>query len=253
MTGTSARSSDPRPQAHRGAIALALLSALVALACFGLGAWQLQRRTWKLDLIARVEARAAAPAIDPPPPSAWRAFDPVAAEYRHVAMTGMFRHDRETLVQAVTRLGPGFWVLTPFEIDAGFAILVNRGFVPPERRDPAARAAGNASGLVRVVGLLRASEPGGGFLRRNDPAAGRWFSRDVAAIATARGLDAAAPYFVDADETPNAGGLPVGGLTVLTFRNTHLVYAATWFALALMAAGALAYLLRRDILAPERS
>ena len=43
------------------------------------------------------------------------------------------------------------------------------------------------------------TEPGGGFLRRNDPAAGRWHSRDVRAIAAARGLDEVAPYFIDAE------------------------------------------------------
>ena len=80
--------------------------------------------------------------------------------------------------------------------------------------DPAARA--SPRGPVTVTGLLRITEPGGGFLRRNDPAAGRWYSRDVAAIAAARGLETVAPYFIDADATPNPGGLPVGGLTVVT-------------------------------------
>jgi surfeit locus 1 family protein len=85
---------------------------------------------------------------------------------------------------------------------------------------------------VTVTGLLRASEPGGGFLRANDPADGRWYSRDVAAIAEAEGVGPVAPYFIDAGATPNPRGLPVGGLTVVSFRNTHLAYALTWFALA---------------------
>ena len=79
------------------------------------------------------------------------------------------------------------------------------------------------------------TEPGGGFLRANDPAANRWYSRDVAAIAAARGLGRTAPYFVDADAAPNPGGLPVGGLTVVKFPDNHLVYALTWFALMLLA------------------
>jgi surfeit locus 1 family protein len=76
------------------------------------------------------------------------------------------------------------------------------------------------------------SEPHGGFLRANDPAAGRWYSRDVSAIARARGLGHIAPFFIDADASPNPGGYPRGGLTVVAFRNDHLVYALTWFALA---------------------
>jgi surfeit locus 1 family protein len=92
---------------------------------------------------------------------------------------------------------------------------------------------------VTVVGLVRLSEPRGGFLRANDPAAGRWYSRDVAAIAAARGIAAPAPYFIDADAGANRPGWPVGGLTVIRFPNSHLAYALTWFALAVMAAAGL--------------
>jgi surfeit locus 1 family protein len=92
-----------------------------------------------------------------------------------------------------------------------------------------------------LSGLLRISEPGGGFLRDNDPLHNRWFSRDVGAIAAAHGLYNVAPYFVDADRAQDPAGAPdhpVGGLTVISFHNTHLVYAFTWYALALMVAGA---------------
>ena len=139
---------------------------------------------------------------------------------------GLFSHDTETLVKAVTGRGPGYWVVTPLVTDAG-TILVNRGFVPNERRDRAAHSAGEISEVLTVTGLLRLSEPDGGFLRRNDPRAERWYSRDVAAIARARGIGTVAPYFIDADATAHPGGL-----TVVTFRNVHLVYALTWFALA---------------------
>jgi surfeit locus 1 family protein len=87
-----------------------------------------------------------------------------------------------------------------------------------------------------VTGLLRMSEPGGAFLRANDPVADRWFSRDVAAIAATRGLPQTAPYFIDAERSPGKTGLPVPGLTVRSFSNNHLVYAITWSILALMAA-----------------
>src|SRR3546814_6267553 len=105
-------------------------------------------------------------------------------------------------------------------------------FRSPDRRDAAPRAAGNPGGTVTVTGLRRITEPGGAFLRANDPAANRWYSRDVAAIADARGLGRIAPYFLDADAAANAGGYPVGGLTVVQFRDSHLIYALTWFALA---------------------
>lgn len=217
---------------------LAVGACLLAAALAALGAWQLQRRVWKHDLIARVDARSHAAPV-PAPPDCTGPCEP----YTRVVATGVFAHDRETLVQAVTEAGPGFWVLTPLEGEGG-TILINRGFVPKERRDPATRAAGQVAGPVRITGLLRLTEPGGAFLRSNDPAGGRWYSRDVAAIAAARGLSGAAPYFVDADATSNPGGLPLGGLTIVAFPDNHLVYALTWFTLAAMVLGALAYTLR---------
>lgn len=209
-----------------------------------LGLWQLDRRDWKLALIARVAERVDRAPVPVPGPAEWPGVTAAGDEYRHVTMTGRFLNDRETLVQAVTALGGGFWVVTPFRTDQGFTVLVNRGFVPSDRRDPATRPAGQIEGDTRVAGLLRISEPGGGFLRDNDPAAGRWYSRDVAAIATARDLAGSAPFFVDADAQPNDGGWPKGGMTVLQFRNSHLGYALTWFGLAAMLAAALAAILR---------
>lgn len=214
----------------------------------GLGTWQVERRVWKLALIDRVEARIHAEPVPAPGPEEWAGLTAASAEYRRVRLTGRFAHDRATLVQALSERGAGFWVLVPLVTDRGFTVLVNRGFVPTEARERSARAAGEPEGEVTLTGLLRLSEPGGGFLRRNDPAADRWYSRDVAAIATARGIDGpteVAPYFVDADATPNPGGLPMGGLTVVAFHNNHLVYALTWYALALMTAGALIFVLRQ--------
>jgi surfeit locus 1 family protein len=122
-------------------------------------------------------------------------------------------------------------VLTPLVTDRGFTVLVNRGFVPTDRKSWARDAA-----AVTITGLLRISEPKGGFLRSNDPAAGRWYSRDVPAIAATRSLGTVAPYFIDADASSGTGW-PRGGLTVVAFPNNHLQYALTWFAMAALLAG----------------
>jgi surfeit locus 1 family protein len=211
--------------------------ALAAFAGFGaLGIWQIERRAWKLDLIARAESRVHAEAVAPP----WSDFDAANDEYRRVRATGVFLNDKSVETEAVTALGGGFWVITPLQTPRGI-ILINRGFVPGEHRD----AADHPAGAVTVTGLLRLTEPKGGFLRGNDPAAERWYSRDVAAIAAAEGLGAVAPYFIDADATPNPGGYPVGGLTVIAFPNNHLMYALTWFGLAALVAGSLVHATRK--------
>ncbi|MFC5510050.1 SURF1 family protein [Massilia jejuensis] len=223
----------------------------------GLGTWQVQRLQWKRALIERVDARVTAPASAAPAAGRDLSVTKESHEYRHVRLEGYFLYDYTTPVQAVTALGAGYWLLTPLCTPDGTIVLVNRGFIPAAdareryraraatgRACPAAgaRQAGHA-----LTGLLRMSEPGGGFLRENDPARNRWFSRDVAAIGAARGLGRLAPYFVDAgrgQDPADAPDRPVGGLTVISFQNNHLVYAITWYALALMVAAAWWYVAR---------
>lgn len=130
-----------------------------------LGTWQVQRLSWKLDLIARVEARINAPAVPAPARSDWGAVTREKDEYRRVTASGTFSHDKSTLVQAVTELGAGFWVLTPMRLEDGWNVLINRGFVPVDRRNAAERAEGDTDGATTVTGLLRVTEPGGAFLR----------------------------------------------------------------------------------------
>jgi surfeit locus 1 family protein len=221
-----------------------LFSVLGIVVLSALGVWQVERRTWKLALIDRVDQRIHVAPVPAPGPDAWPAINRDDDEYRRVKISGRFANDRETLVDATTERGMGFWVMTPLITPDGFTVLVNRGFVPVDRRDSATRAAGQIEGETTVSGLMRMTEPKGTLLRANDPAAGRWYSRDVAAIAKARDLNRVAPYFIDADATANPGGLPVGGLTVVSFYNHHLLYALTWFALALMLAVALGRVVR---------
>lgn len=159
------------------------------------------------------------------------------AEYRRVRATGMLLNGSTTPVQALTELGSGYWILTPLATPDGNVILINRGFVAADRMADGTAHIKDTAAPVTVTGLLRLSEPGGTLLRRNDAAANRWYSRDVQAIAHARGLQRVAPYFIDADRESSPGGgpgSPVGGLTVISFPNNHLSYAITWYTLALM-------------------
>ena len=206
----------------RGVVALLWIGAIAGL--LWLGTWQVHRRAWKLDLIARVDARIHAAPV-PAPAGATR-----DDEYRRIAATGAFVPGKDSFVQAVTDLGPGWWVMTPLRTTAGPMVLINRGYVAVRHAPPPPAA------TTIVTGLLRPTEPRGGFLHANDPAADRWYSRDVAAIAQRRALGPVANYFIDADATRGPPGQPVGGLTVIDFPNNHLVYAITWYSLAAMAA-----------------
>lgn len=232
MTAAPARGSAARRRVF-AALAVALVGACMGF--IALGVWQLQRMQWKDALIERVESRVRAAPIAIPARDAWPGVTAERDEYRRVRVSGRYVPGTEVRTQAVTELGGGAWALVALRREDGSHVLVNRGFVPHGQA-----AAPVEASPVTVEGLLRISEPGGGFLRRNDPVAGRWHSRDVAAIARALRLDPAhtAPFFIDADRAAHDRGWPRGGMTVVRFRDHHLQYALTWFVLALLTAWA---------------
>ena len=256
---------QPQARPPRSSAALTLL-ALAGCALFALfaalGWWQAERRVWKLQLIERVEQRLRAAPAALPARADWPHVDAARYEYQPVRAQGRWLPGKTVLTQATTELGAGWWVLTPLLLDGGGTVLVNRGFIPDALRtrwreqDP---LAGPAQAPVQVTGLIRMSEPGGGFLRRNAPDEGRWHSRDVAAIAQAQGLADVAPFFIDAG-IPDAGPAPMPaqalsqvrswprpGLTVVRFHNSHLVYVLTWWGLAAMVAGAAVLVTRHEL------
>jgi surfeit locus 1 family protein len=213
------------------------MATLLFCGFLALGTWQIHRRTWKLDLIARVEQRVNSPAVRAPGPDQWPEVSARTQEYRRVRATGILLNASATPVQALTELGAGYWIMTPLRLPDGSTLLINRGFVAADRLSGITPSAENVELPTTVTGLLRVSEPGGRFLRRNDPATNRWYSRDVQAIAAARGLHQVAPYFIDADRASSPGAdpySPLGGMTVISFPNNHLLYAITWYTLALM-------------------
>ena len=215
------------------------LLTVAAIAMFlALGIWQVQRLAWKADLIARVNARVNAPAVTAPGATDWPRVDKADDEYRHVILRGRFLNSAEAQVYTVSDYGPGYWIMTPLKRDDGSVVYINRGFVPMDKRAPVTRIEAQPQGEVTVSGLLRMPEVKGWLLQQtNDPAHDAWYRRDIAVMAQSRHIGTVAPYFIDADNTPNPGGWPKGGLTVVKFPNSHLMYAITWFSMAAMLAG----------------
>ncbi len=205
------------------------IPALITLVA--LGTWQVERLAWKNGILATIEANTKLPAI-PLPPN--HGIDPQALEYRPVTVTGTFRHDKEVHLLATTKRGnTGYQVIVPLDRADGGTVLVNRGWVPTARRDPASRPESLTAGQVTVTGLLRKSWQQGWFVPDNEPSRNVWFYGDAEAMARHMGVTAP-PVFVEADATPNPGGLPMGGQTRLDIPNNHLSYVLTWYGFALV-------------------
>ncbi|WP_407522568.1 SURF1 family protein [Methylobacterium oryzisoli] len=230
-----------RPVGWRSLVGAGLATLVCLAILLGLGTWQLQRKAWKEGVIRQIVERSRIePPLAPPAPGAW---NPASDEFKHVRATGRFQHERETLVHGLApgevpgRALQGYYVITPLARDDGPTILVNRGFVPTELRDPAARAAGQVTGPVTVTGMLRASEPRGLFVPAPNPEKGEWYNRDIPGIAQALALAEVTPYLIEADATPNPGGWPRGGQLRVDLPNNHLQYAFTWYGIALCLVG----------------
>ena len=221
-----------------------------------LGFWQLDRLAWKEGLLQAIAERSTSA-----PVAIRQALDQAAGhmpggwndlEYKHVSARGRFLNDKEMYLYAPSlQLGPGVNVFTPFILaETGATLIVNRGFVPDQFKNPASRAEGQIAGETDVVGLIRLPGQQARFVPDNDPKANLWFWRDFEGMIAASFAEGARPtklipLFVDA-EGAAPGGWPKGGTTLLNLPNRHLEYAMTWFGLAVaLAAIYILYVMQR--------
>jgi surfeit locus 1 family protein len=205
----------------------------------GLGVWQLKRKAWKEELIATLSDRLAAPPSALPAPTRWADLSASKDEFRRVTFPAEFLHEKEGLVYSTGSAlrsdanRPGYWVFTPARLPGGSIVMVNRGFVPEDRRSPATRQEGQVSGLIDIVGVMRWPERPGAFTPDADPAKNLWFLRDHLSIAATKQLGGVAPFYVEQEAPPAPGGLPSVAPLQVNLPNNHLQYAITWFGLSL--------------------
>ncbi|WP_102868419.1 SURF1 family protein [Pseudovibrio exalbescens] len=218
---------------------------LFTLISFGfllsLGFWQLERLEWKEALIARATERVKEAPLPAPGPAAWPELSSDVIDYMPVTLTGRFILGELYYFDTLNKPrgpygGQGYFVYAPFATEEGWIVLVNRGFVPIDRKEQSTRL-GSAPPKERLelTGLARRAETPSFVSPSANHETGEWFVREPDKMAEALGLDPerTAPYTIDVNErTATAGDLPQPGETRLSFRNNHLQYAFTWFGLA---------------------
>lgn len=213
----------------------------IPVTTFGLGCWQVHRKQWKEELIRNLESRVRKEAV--PLPDALADLDKM--EYQKVIVRGEFLHEQEL------HLGPrafiqdgdskttgglftqkersiGYWVITPFQLEGrDDKILINRGWVPARKLDPATRQEGQIKGVVELQAVVRLPETRPQFTPKQR---GETFMyRDVPKMAQICNTE---PYFLDATVATTVPNGPIGGQTRVTLRNEHLSYIFTWFSLS---------------------
>ncbi|MGB8484932.1 MAG: SURF1 family protein [Xanthobacteraceae bacterium] len=211
-----------------------LIAVTAALVATALGAWQLQRKTWKEGLIAAMDARLAAALVPLPPASEWPSLTAADAEFRRVKFHAQFEQRPGVWVYVAGSAlrddikDPGYFAFQPARLDDGRTVVVNRGYVPMDRTVPW------TGGSLDVVGYLRWPEARPWFLSDTNKSSDTWFVRDPSAMAAAKGWGEVAPFYVDQESPAPPDGLPRPGTLKVNLPNDHFQYALTWFGLALV-------------------
>lgn len=202
-------------------VILPLLFGLAGVAILvSLGVWQMQRLAWKEGVLSDIEARISAAPVALP-----EALEPQADRYLPVELNGRYFPGALRVLVSQKRIGAGYRVISPFELEDGRRVLVDRGFIKVNREVPDAPA-----GVVTLTGNLHWPDDRNSSTPDNDVAGNTWFARDLGQMAEVLGTE---PILVvmrdmsaqDAGVTP----LPVDTSAI---PNDHLQYAVTWFSLA---------------------
>ena len=236
------------PRVRTGLLVPSLLVLVMLAALLALGTWQIERKAWKEALIDTLDRRLAAEPVALPPPEQWATLTPENDEFRRVVVFVTFDPEAEAHVYTAGSAfrsdvsGPGYWIFAPGKLADGATVVLNRGFVPEGRQDPAAHRP--LAGRVPMAGALRWPEPPGWFTPKDDPGRNLWFVRDHRAIADAKGWGEVAPFYVELETPSGYGDLPRYGRIAVHLRNDHLQYALTWYGLAAVLAVAFAFWVR---------
>lgn len=235
-----------------------LMAALTAVFVW-LGIWQIERMVEKEALIAAVAERLNLPSAPLPPQAQWAMLDLDKLNFSPMTLTGIFKNDQAVTV--FTSLadgkgpasGPGYWVVTPFVLQDGGTVFVNRGFVPESLQEAALNDPGAPQGLVTITGLLRPAEVAGWFIPEANTSSRIEWVRDPARLAAMvdPALAPFAPFYID-QAAGAPGTLPQGGETVVEFPNNHLGYAYTWFGFAIITPIMLGFWLWRQRRGPTK-
>ncbi|KAJ2815823.1 surf-like protein, partial [Coemansia erecta] len=228
----------------------------IPIIAFGLGTWQVQRLKWKMALLDEVNDRMHRRPI--PLPLRVSADEIGRNEYRRVLVHGVFDHAAEVLVGPRAMEGePGYIVVTPLVREDGSRVLVNRGWIRRELKDPRTRPASQLTEPVTLVAFVRRAPRDNAFTPKSDMQSNEWFSIDVprmAARASAQEvlLDAIQPESVASVLHDARNGIPIGTPLQVDIRNNHLQYLITWYVLGVFTTGMLIYKLRKPLTAAAR-
>ncbi|UWQ82601.1 SURF1 family protein [Leisingera caerulea] len=219
----------------RRVIFLLIISGAGLAVLIGLGTWQLQRKAWKEGILDTIEERIAGDAAAGLPAP----LDPETDKYRPVRLQGVIGPQELHVLTSIKDVGPGYRVISPFGLEDGRRVLIDRGFVPVKDKQ-AARLTGPAV----IEGNIHWPQETDSYTPAPDLAGNTWYARDADRMADHLGTEAVM-IVLRANPEGEAALRPVP-VSASGIPNDHLQYAITWFSLAFIWAAMTIYFLRRS-------
>jgi cytochrome oxidase assembly protein ShyY1 len=168
------------------------------------------------------------------------------AQWRRVTATGRYLPDAQVLARLRVIDGdPAFEVLTPFAVDGGPTVLVDRGYVRPERGSHVPPIAAPPTGTVSITARLRDSEPlAQGKAPFREDGAQQVYSINPGQVTALTGVPLAGSYLQLVEDQP--GGLGVIALPHLD-AGPFLSYGIQWIAFGIIAPIGLGYFIYSEV------
>lgn len=226
-------------------LVLALVVAAFAYLCFTvLAPWQLGKNastSKENDQIARSVSAEPVPLT-----SLLSQPNPSEHQWQRVTATGRYLPAAQALARLRVIDGkPAYEVLTPFQVDGGPTVLVNRGYVLPVEGTQVPDIAAAPTNTVTITARLHDSESlvtGKEPFRENGEL--QVYSINTAQIATLNRIDLAGPYVQLVEDQP--GGLSVTPIPHLD-AGPFLSYGIQWIAFGIVAPIGLGYFIYAEI------
>lgn len=195
-----------------------------------LGTWQVERLQWKNSQIAEIKMKS----NNPPTEYLGEAVELETQQYMLFNLTGTFQHEKEKHLYTgpKTMKGtPGYNIFTPLLLENGESVLVDRGWVPKDKKSQDQRPETLTEGITKITAMLHRGEKPGYFTPENDIKQNLWFWADVRLML--ENNSAQDIYFREL-KSISRKGIPIAGETQIKKRNDHLQYAITWYSLAII-------------------
>lgn len=225
----------------------------MGIICVRLGFWQLdrleQRRSWNTHVLTQLGlpvidlADADLPASD--------------LEYRRMVVTGEWQREDEILLRNRSLNDqPGYHLVTPLLVeDLGWAVLVDRGWVPFDAGEGQGLARYVQPGTVTVEGILLPSEEEPSWSILADPTLGpddealqAWRVLSIERIQAQLNYPLFDYYLALPNLDEAAVDAPIPDPNIDLSEGPHLGYAIQWFSFAAIAVVGGGYWLRRRVI-----